>query len=138
MKKSVFYIVIAIIVLSLTACNGSMKRDVKRLAHKTEKCFSMVDITDPDMVPSDEFNDCYEELEELMEEYDKKYSDPEASAEFGRLYLEELKKSDLPQEMKDLYSYIYDLGNNEVGFEIDEEEMPDGFDNTLNETDIEE
>ena len=93
-----------------------MKRDVKRLAHKTEQCFSKVDLNSPNNADNEEFTECYGKLEKLMNKLDKKYSSEEESLEFGRLYLEELQKSSLPDDFKELCSYLYDLGTDEMTF----------------------
>ena len=131
MKRLFYLLVAAAIAFSATSCSGSMKRDVKRLSHKTTQCFSMIDVTDPNVVPSDEFNECYSELEKLMEEYNDKYSSKEDQVKFGRMYLEELQNSDLPQEMKDLYNYLYNLGESGVDINAIDQDFEDDLDITI-------
>ncbi len=109
MKKVLYFFALSAFLFSAVGCSNNMKRDVKRLSHKTTQCFSMIDASEL-LNPTDEFNECYSELEKLMEMYNEKYSDPEQAREFGHMYLEELQKSDLPQEIKDLYGFLYELG----------------------------
>ena len=112
--KRAFTIVVLVALLSfLGGCQKSMHRDVKRLAHKTSQCFSKVSINDPANSENEEFNECYDKLEELMSEYDKKYSTEEEREEFGRMYLEELNKSDLPQEFREQFNCMYELLSSE-------------------------
>lgn len=122
MKKLVSLLVVAVLLFSVTSCKSNMRRDVKRLAHKTEQCFSKVDINDPSNYENQEFTECYQELEELMTQYDKKYSDEQQSVKFGKMYLEELQKSDLPDEFKELFNFLYGMGNDNDDFDFKFEE----------------
>lgn len=116
MKKSLLLLASLILLFATSSCKSNMRRDAKRLSHKTEQCFSKVDINDPNNSENVEFEECYEELQELMDQYDKKYKNPEQSAKFAKIFLEELQKSDVPNEFKELYNYLYSLGEEEDDF----------------------
>ncbi|MCR4816444.1 MAG: hypothetical protein K5842_04585 [Bacteroidales bacterium] len=107
MKKQFLLLCIAVAAISLISCNSSMRRDVKRLTHKTEQCFSMVNGDTLDEGMRDEFNSCYEELESLMDKYDKKYKEATKSNEFSQLYIEEIRKSNMSDEVKNMFEQIY-------------------------------
>ena len=111
MKRLLSLFAVVALLMSFTACKNNMRRDVKRLAHKTEQCFSKVDINDPMSSSNEEFSECYDELEELMAHYDTIYKGEEESVKFGRMYLEELQKTDIPQEFKDFFNFLYGLGD---------------------------
>ena len=110
MKKTLSVATVLVLLLSFTSCKSNMRRDVKRLTHKTEQCFSMVDINEIDSSSNDDFNECYEELQELMDQYDAKYKNEEESAKFSELFMEEIRKSKLSQDIKDTFEEIYNLG----------------------------
>ncbi len=110
MKKIVALLVVAATVVLFSGCHRNMQRDVKRLTHKTVKCFSMVDPDQIDNTDNVEFNECYDELVDLMEKYDKKYSNPKDSEKFDKMYLEELRHSKLNEDFIELYEYLYSLG----------------------------
>ena len=107
MKKKLSIALISLSFIILSSCNSSMQRDVKRLAHKTEQCFSMIDGASIDDTKKDEFESCYEGMEKLMDKYDKKYHDEKKSVEFSKLFLEEIRKSDVPDDVKNMIEEIY-------------------------------
>ena len=107
MKRILTLLIVALLTFSFTSCHENMRRDVKRLAHKTEQCFSKADLNSIDNSENKEFNQCYSKLEKLMNKLDKKYASEEESLEFGRLYLEELQQSSLPDDFKELCAYLY-------------------------------
>ena len=43
MKKTLSAICIVVVIMTLSACKTNMRRDVKRLTHKTEQCYSIVE-----------------------------------------------------------------------------------------------
>lgn len=116
MKRIFTILLVTGLTLCFTSCQKNMQRDVKRLAHKTEQCFSLADPNSIDNSDNKEFNKCYGKLEKLMNKLDKKYASEEESLEFGRLYLEELQGSDLPDDFKELCTYLYSLGTDEMTF----------------------
>ncbi len=110
MKKAISIVGIAAILIMFTACKSNMRRDVKRLAHKTEQCFSiMEDNENVDSETLDKFNKCYADLEDLMNSFDKKYSDPKASKDFSEMFIEEIRKSDMSNETKETFEQVYSL-----------------------------
>ena len=111
MKKALSILGIAAILLTFTACKTNMRRDVKRLTHKTEQCFSIVNGIDMEAETLDKFNSCYDDLEELMNEYDQKYSDDKSSKEFSKMFMEEIRKSDLNDDTKEMFEQIYSFSN---------------------------
>ena len=116
MKRILTLLIVALLTFSFTSCHKNMRRDVKRLAHKTEQCFSKADLNSIDNSENKEFNQCYSKLEKLMNKLDKKYASEEESLEFGRLYLEELQQSSLPDDFKELCAYLYSLGTDDMTF----------------------
>lgn len=111
MKKALSFVALAAILLTFSACKTNMRRDVKRLTHKTEQCFSIVEGVNVDAEILDKFNKCYADLQELMDGYDKKYSDKKTSEEFSKMFLEEIRKSELSSETKQTFEGIYSLSN---------------------------
>ena len=116
MKKLLTVLSVVLFVLTLSSCKSNMRRDVKRLTHKTEQCFSKVDMNDPSNLENEEFSKCYDELEALMTQYDEKYKDSVQSVKFGKMYLEELQKSNVPDEFKELFNFLYGLGSDSQDF----------------------
>jgi DNA-binding transcriptional regulator GbsR (MarR family) len=113
--KKIYFLIIVLIALSVSSCQSNMRRDVKRLSHKTIQCFSKYDPSSNDSEAFEEFEECYDEVEELMEQYDEKYNNEKDATEFGRMYLKELNKSDkIPQEYKELYQLLYSLGEDGI------------------------
>lgn len=107
MKKIILFLGIIAMTTGLMSCKSNMRRDVKRLVHKTEQCYSIIDtevIEDGDM---DSFNECYKELEVMMNKYDAKYKDKEASDEFNGLFREEIKKSDLSDDIRQSFEMFF-------------------------------
>ena len=123
MKKFFQLLMVAVVLVAFTSCKSNMRRDVKRLTHKTEQCFSKVDINDPTNMENEEFIECYDELEKLMTQYDQKYSNPEQSAKFGKMYLEELQKSNLSDDFKDLFGFLYGLGDESDDLMFDDDDF---------------
>lgn len=111
MKKTLTIVGIAAIFLTFSACKTNMRRDVKRLTHKTQQCFSIVEGKDVDVETLNKFNNCYKDLEELMNGYDQKYSDQKSSEEFSKMFLEEIHKSKLSDDTKQTFEDIYSLSN---------------------------
>lgn len=125
MKKIVSLIAVVALVFAMTSCKSNMRRDVKRLTHKTEKCLAKVDVNDQSTVENEEFTQCYAELEELMNLYNEKYKDPEQSVKFGKMYLEELQKTDLPDELKEFFKFLYSLGSDSQDFILEPDNQID-------------
>ena len=111
MKKTLSTICIVVVIMTLSACKTNMRRDVKRLTHKTEQCYSIVEGKEVDAEILDKFNSCYTELEELMNEYDKKYSDEKSSKAFSAMFIEEVRKSNMSDETKQMFENVYSLSN---------------------------
>ena len=109
MKKTLLFIGIVAAVLAFSSCKTNMRRDAKRLAHKTEQCFSIIEENDTDPDKINEFKECYDDMEKLMDKYDKKYSDEAASKKFSDIYMEEVRKSDLSDDIKETFEAIYSL-----------------------------
>ena len=111
MKKTLSTICIVVVIMTLSACKTNMRRDVKRLTHKTEQCYSIVEGKEVDAEILDKFNSCYTELEELMNEYDKQYSVEKSSKAFSAMFIEEVRKSDMSNETKQMFENVYSLSN---------------------------
>ena len=111
MKKHILLVSVLTASVILGSCTSNMRRDVKRLSHKTEKCFSLISDNFLEENNTEEFNKCYEQLEVLMNKYDKKYSNPQQSAEFSKLFIEEIRKSDLSDGVKEIFEQTYSLSN---------------------------
>ena len=109
MKKTLLIIGIVAAVLVFSSCKTNMRRDAKRLAHKTEQCFSIIEENDTDPEIISEFKECYDDMEKLMDKYDKKYSGEAASKKFSEIYMEEVRKSDLSDDIKETFEAIYSL-----------------------------
>lgn len=109
MKKRITLLALSALLLTVGACKSDMERDAKLLAQRTCDCFSLLDINDPS-ADTRSFDSCYSVLESVMEEYDKKYSGEKESQEFGRLFLDEMKNSDMPEGFKELYEFMYEVG----------------------------
>ncbi len=73
MKRTLTLLIVVLLTFSFASCHKNMRRDVKRLAHKTEQCFSKADLNSIDNSENKEFNQCYSKLEKLMNKLDKKY-----------------------------------------------------------------
>lgn len=132
MKKLFTLLVLSIVVLSLSSCKHNIKRDAKRAAHKTEQCFMMIDVNQPDP-DNKEFNECYDDLIDLMVVYDSIYKIEGKTEEFNNLYIEELKKTDLPQDTKDLIIELISLFKyNEVEYDMMEKYEIDSTNYTEN------
>ena len=96
--KRLIPILLAVIVL-LPACKKhSMEKDARLLAEKTSQCFNIIDLNDPATMDNSDFESCLTELESLEAKYDSIYKEEEQSKAFGKLYIEELKKTDMPPE----------------------------------------
>lgn len=111
MKKHILLVSVLTASVILGSCTSNMRRDVKRLSHKTEKCFSLISDNFLEENNTEEFNKCYEQLEVLMNKYDKKYSNPQQSAEFSKLFIEEIRKSELSDGVKEIFEQTYSLSN---------------------------
>ena len=123
MKKFIF---IAMTALLISACGGQNKKeqqapkldtaqmmdDAAMLAERTAECLSLVDFNDTSAIisPNLEADSCLLELQKLMDQFDQKYSDSVSSVLFGHLYLEALQKTDIPEDLKELYAEIA-MGN---------------------------
>lgn len=107
MKKILTLLCISVLLTTLTSCKTNMRRDAKLLAHKTEQCFSLVGEDGPNAENIDKFNECYGEMEVLMDKFDKKYKKEKNSKKFSQLYLEEIRNSDLNEDMKQTFEEIY-------------------------------
>ncbi len=118
--KKLYIIIVGALLIS--ACGGQNKKekdapkldtaqmmeDAKILADRTAECLSLVDFNDTLAIvsPNPEADSCLIALQELMDQYDQKYSDSVSSVFFGTLYIEALQKTDIPQELKDLYTEL--------------------------------
>jgi hypothetical protein len=113
MKKILTLLCITVLLTTLTSCKTNMRRDAKLLAHKTEQCFSLIDTTEE--APSDEskakFSECYNEMEQMMDKYDNKYKNDKSSRKFSEMYLEEIRKTDLNEDIKNTFEDIYSMAN---------------------------
>lgn len=107
MKKILTLLCITVLLTTLTSCKTNMRRDAKLLAHKTEQCFSLVGEDGPNAENIDKFNECYGEMEVLMDKFDKKYKKEKNSKKFSQLYLEEIRNSDLNEDVKQTFEEIY-------------------------------
>lgn len=107
MKKILTLLCISVLLTTLTSCKTNMRRDAKLLAHKTEQCFSLVGEDGPNAENIDKFNECYGEMEVLMDKFDKKYKKEKSSKKFSQLYLEEIRNSDLNDDVKQTFEEIY-------------------------------
>lgn len=107
MKKILTLLCITVLLTTLTSCKTNMRRDAKLLAHKTEQCFSLVGEDGPNAENIDKFNECYGEMEVLMDKFDKKYKKEKSSKKFSQLYLEEIRNSDLNEDVKQTFEEIY-------------------------------
>lgn len=107
MKKILTLLCISVLLTTLTSCKTNMRRDAKLLAHKTEQCFSLVGEEGPNAENIDKFNECYGEMEVLMDKFDKKYKKEKNSKKFSQLYLEEIRNSDLNEDVKQTFEEIY-------------------------------
>lgn len=107
MKKILTLLCIGVLLTTLTSCKTNMRRDAKLLAHKTEQCFSLVGEEGPNAENIDKFNECYGEMEVLMDKFDKKYKKEKNSKKFSQLYLEEIRNSDLNEDVKQTFEEIY-------------------------------
>lgn len=107
MKKILTLLCISVLLTTLTSCKTNMRRDAKLLAHKTEQCFSLVGEDGPNAENIDKFNECYGEMEVLMDKFDKKYKKEKNSKKFSQLYLEEIRNSDLSEDVKQTFEEIY-------------------------------
>lgn len=107
MKKILTLLCISVLLTTLTSCKTNMRRDAKLLAHKTEQCFSLVGEDGPNAENIDKFNECYGEMEVLMDKFDKKYKKEKNSKKFSQLYLEEIRNSDLNEDVKQTFEEIY-------------------------------
>lgn len=107
MKKILTLLCISVLLTTLTSCKTNMRRDAKLLAHKTEQCFSLVGEEGPNAENIDKFNECYGEMEVLMDKFDKKYKKEKSSKKFSQLYLEEIRNSDLNEDVKQTFEEIY-------------------------------
>lgn len=107
MKKILTLLCISVLLTTLSSCKTNMRRDAKLLAHKTEQCFSLVGEDGPNAENIDKFNECYGEMEVLMDKFDKKYKKEKNSKKFSQLYLEEIRNSDLSEDVKQTFEEIY-------------------------------
>ena len=107
MKKILTLLCISVLLTTLTSCKTNMRRDAKLLAHKTEQCFSLVGEDGPNAENIDKFNECYGEMEVLMDKFEKKYKKEKSSKKFSQLYLEEIRNSDLNEDVKQTFEEIY-------------------------------
>ena len=111
MKKTLTLLCITVLLTTFTSCKTNMRRDAKLLAHKTEQCFSFMTEEEPDSETVAKFNDCYSEMEQLMNKLDKKYKNEKSSKRFSELYLEEIRKSKLNDDVKQTFEEIYAFAN---------------------------
>ncbi len=109
MKKALSLLALVAVITMLSSCKTNMRRDAKLLAHKTEQCFSLIDTTDPnpDSESIEKFNECYEDMESMMDKFDKKYKNEKNSAQFSKLFMEEIRKSNLSPDAKQTFEEIY-------------------------------
>ena len=109
MKKSLILAGILFFAGLMASCGSSMEKDAKNYAKKTAQCLANVDINDPASMESAEFEACSKEMETLEKQLDEKYKTDEEKEQLGKLYLEELLKSDLSQDWKDYFQFIFEL-----------------------------
>ena len=102
---------IVAVLLTFSSCKTNMRRDAKLLAHKTEQCFSYFDQDNPTVENKAKFEECYSDMEEMMDTFDKKYKNERSSKKFSELYLEEVRKSDLNDDVKKIIEGIYELAD---------------------------
>lgn len=98
--------------LTASSCHSNINRDVKRLTHKAEQCFSLINDNVTDEEHLNQFNSCYEELNELMDQCDKKYKGKKESEQFNKKFREEIMKADISDNMKEIIEGVYSLGDN--------------------------
>ena len=111
MKKIVSLIALVVAITMMTSCKTNMRRDAKLLAHKTEQCFSLIDLNNITSEDKQKFDECYTEMEVMMEKFDKRYKSDAKSQEFSKIFIEEIQKSDLDSEIKQIFSEIYALND---------------------------
>lgn len=104
----------------LSSCKTNMRRDAKLLAHKTEQCFSLIN---PNKAETDaesltKFNECYDEMESMMDKFDRKYKNEKNSKKFSELFIEEIRKSNLDENTKQTFEEIYAFAAEQEGNNI--------------------
>ena len=111
-----------------------MEKDARLLAEKTSQCFNIIDLNDPATMDNSDFESCLTELESLEAKYDSIYKEEEQSKAFGKLYIEELKKTDMPPELMEYLELLFSLSSEDVLLDGDtplfsdtdeDEEFPD-------------
>lgn len=112
MKKTIKIAALAAIMLS--ACNNSISDDqinldVHRLVSKTEQCYANVHNDLIDSMDLDYFTTCNEELQEMMADIDEKYQKEEDHRKFDSLFMVEIQKKDLDNDLISLMLEIYGM-----------------------------
>ena len=111
MKKILLLAVFATAVFMFSSCKTNMRRDAKLLAHKTEQCFSIISDEGITADNKAKYYDCYAELEEMMDTFDKKYKKEKSAKRFNDLFLEEIRKSDLDDKSKEIIENVYNIAD---------------------------
>ncbi|MCR5065347.1 MAG: hypothetical protein K6A67_06200 [Bacteroidales bacterium] len=110
MKKTI--IIAALAAIMLSACNSSISDDqisldVHRLVSKTEQCYANVHNDLIDSMDLDYFTTCNDELQEMMADIDEKYQKEEDHRKFDSLFMVEIQKKDLDNDLISLMLEIY-------------------------------
>ena len=111
MKRSVLSLTIAILLLSVAACNSKesqMKSDVQRLVDKVEKCYAVVN-DDMEEDDYDFFQSCNDELTTLSDSMRVKYSSKEENNQLNKLFIEEAKKRDINHDFVDMWEELFEM-----------------------------
>lgn len=112
MKKTLLFAALA--AFFFAACNSSvsdeqMSKDVHLLVSKTEQCFANVHNDLIDSLDVEFFQTCNDELDQMMMEIDGKYSNKEDRRKFDSLFMSEIQKSDLDNDLISLMMEIYEM-----------------------------
>lgn len=116
MKRTFFIAALATVLF--VSCNNSIddaqiSKDVHRLVAKTEQCYANVHNDLIDSLDVEYFNKCNDELIELMDEMEKKYSDEKKQRKFDSIFFEEIRRSDLDNDIISMMEEIYEMNYEE-------------------------
>ncbi|MBQ1408296.1 MAG: hypothetical protein IIY87_00885 [Bacteroidales bacterium] len=112
MKKTT--LLAALAAMMFVACNSSvneatMRADVHRLVAKTEQCYANVHNDLLDSLDVEYFETCNDELIKMMSDTEKKYKSESDRRRFDSLFMAEIAKSDLDNDLISTMMEIYTM-----------------------------
>ena len=116
MKKTIMFAALA--ATMFVACNNSandaqISMDVHRLVAKTEQCYANVHNDLLDSLDEEYFADCNNELQKMMDDIAAKYTNEKDRRKFDSLYMDEIQRSDIDNDLISMMEEIYGMNYDE-------------------------